>query len=143
MIVKEYEAFALTTYTWRVEYFISLNEKQPRIEEFASTSLLNVNGQKPEEGFGGYQDDKGLWWPPLPHKPTLDEIEEREKPSEKHSRPEILRTVKYTIKYQQNGTTKTSPTNYSVYRKAVKAYAKGDFLKLTFGFNSVQKAEPI
>ncbi len=144
VIIKEYEATALTNYTWRVEYFISHNEKYPRVEEFASSSLLNINGKKPE-GVLIDPDDKGLWWPPLPPRPTLDEIEQRQKPAEKHSRPELLRTVQYQLDYKHNGGTVKLPTNYSVYRQAVKAHAKGQPLKLILGINNgwVEKADPI
>ena len=142
IIVNEYDAFAVTTYTWRVEYFISRNEKRPRVEEFASTSLININGEKPENAFSG-PDDQGLWWPQIPPKPSLDETEDLEKPGENHSRPELLRTVKYSLKYQHNGNIITMPTNYSVYRQAAKAYVRGESLKLTLGISdqSVQKAE--
>ena len=144
LVVNEYDVFAITTYTWRAEYFLSRNEKMPRIEEFTSTSLLNVNGEKPQDAFGG-KDDQGLWWPVIPPKPTLDELEALEKPGEKHSRPELLRTVTYRFQYQENGQTITLPTNYSVYRQAVKADAKGESLKLTLGINnqSVEKAERV
>ena len=144
LIIQEYEATALTTYTWRVEYFISPHEKLPRVEEFASSSLLNINGKKPE-GMLTEPDDKGLWWPPLPPRPSLDEIEERQKPAERHSRPELLRTVQYQLVYQSDGSKVKLPTNYSVYRQAVKAYAKDQPLKLILGINNgwVEKAEPL
>jgi hypothetical protein len=141
---NKYEATALTTYTWRVKYFINENEDIPRSETFASSSALNVNGQKPDTE-GGYQDEKGLWWPPLPPRPSLDEIEELAKPSEQHSRPELLRKVKYSLSYQEGDRTERLDTNYSVYRQAVKANSAGRSLKLTLGVNnrSVEKAEPI
>ena len=144
LTIEDYEASALTTYTWRVEYFISPNEKLPRTEEFASSSLLNVNGKKPE-GAVGEVNDKGLWWPALPPRPSLDEIEERQKPAERHSRPELLRTVKYHLRYEQDGREVMLRANYSVYRQAVKAYAKEQSLKLTLGINNgwVEKAEPL
>ncbi len=143
LVIQQYQATALTTYTWRVEYFISPNEKLPRTEEFASSSLLNVNGIKPESA-DGEADDKGLWWPPLPPRPTLAQIEQRQKPSQRHTRPELLRTVKYHLSYEQDGQKVTLPTNYSVYRQAVKAYSKGQSLKLTLGINNrwVEKAKP-
>jgi hypothetical protein len=141
---NKYEATALTTYTWRVKYFINENEDIPRWESFASSSALNVNGQKPDTE-SGYLDDNGLWWPPLPPRPSIDEIEERAKPSEQHSRPELLRKVKYSLAYQEGDRTETLDTNYSVYRQAVKANSAGRSLKLTLGVNnrSVEKAEPI
>lgn len=144
LTIPEYQATALTTYTWRVEYFISPNERLPRAEEFASSSLLNVNGIKPE-GAVGEADDKGLWWPPLPPRPSLAQIEQRQKPSQRHTRPELLRTVKYHLSYKQDGQKVKLSTNYSVYRQAVKAYNNGQSLKLTLGINNgwVEKAEPL
>ena len=144
IVVKEYQAIAVTTYTWRVEYFISRNEKQPRNEEFASTSLTNTNGIRPSEAFGD-KDERGLWWPKIPPKPTLEQIEELAKVGEKHSRPEILRTVEYFLEYQYQGNIVTLPTNYQVYRQAVKAFAKEQSLLLNLGIGDrwIEKAEPL
>jgi hypothetical protein len=93
--INQYQATAATTLTWRVNYTNDpMKDKRGRWEEFASTSLTNVNGEKPEDAFG-QSDDRGLWWPKIPPKPSLDEIEERQKrPYEKPGKPELLRTVK-------------------------------------------------
>ena len=102
LIVDEYEATALTTITWQINYKNSpAADKRGRFEEFASVSLLNRNGEKPQGGV--VQDDKELWWPKDPPKPSLDEIEKRQKTSETPGKPERLRTVKYEITYQQDG----------------------------------------
>lgn len=144
--INQYEATALTTLTWRVNYTNDpMENKQGRFEEFASVSLLNTNGKKPESRVVG-PDEKGLWWATNPPKPTLDEIEARQKKAyEKHGQPELLRQVKYHITYQQDGQTITLPTNYEVYRQVVKAYPNQTPLKLTMGLNngSVEKAEPV
>jgi hypothetical protein len=144
--VDRYEATALTTLTWQVPYSSNPSEsKHVRFEEFASASLLNRNGQKPEGRVIG-PDDKELWWPLIPPKPSLDEIEKRETAYEKVAgRPELLRQVRYQIIYQQNGQAITLPTNYDVYRQVVKAYPQKRSLRLTTGLNdnSVTKAEPI
>lgn len=144
--VDQYEATAITTLTWQVNYTNDPQEdKRGRFEKFASASVTNVNGQKPEGAVVG-PDDKGLWWPTIPPKPTLDEIENRQKRAyEKPSQPDLLRNVKYYISYQENGQTIRLPTNYSVYRQVVKAYPNGTPLKLTMGINngSVEKAEPL
>ncbi len=143
--IDNYQATAETTLTWQINYTNNPTEgKQGRFEEFASVSLINHNGQKPEAGV--YQGDKGLWWPKIPPRPSLDEIEARKKRSyEQVDRPILLRQVKYYITYEQNGQTITLPTNYAVYRQVVKAYPQKIPLRLTMGINngSVQKAEPL
>ncbi len=142
---NQYEATALTTLTWQVKYSIDpVDDRTPRFEEFASNSLLNRNGEKPKEAAIG-PDDKGLWWPLLPPKPTIDEVEQRLKPQEEASKPELLRTVKYEITYQQDGQTVTLPTNYDVYRQVARAYPSQKPLQLTLELNnvSVTKAEPL
>lgn len=139
----QYEATALTTLTWQVKYSIDpVNDKQPRFEEFASNSLLNRNGEKPKDAVIG-PDDKGLWWSALPPRPSIDEVEQRSKPQEKPSQPELLRTVKYQLIYKQDEQTVTLPTNYDVYRQVARAYPSRKPLQLTLGINdrSVEKAE--
>lgn len=139
----QYEATALTTLTWQVQYSTNpVTDKQPRFEEFASNSLLNRNGEKPKDGVIG-PDDKGLWWSKLPPRPSIDEVEQRQKPGEQASKPELLRNVKYEITYQQNGQKVTLPTNYDVYRQVATAYPSRKLLQLTLGVNntSVTKAE--
>ncbi len=139
----QYEATALTTLTWQVQYSTDpVNDKQPRFEEFASNSLLNRNGEKPKDAVIG-PDDKGLWWSKLPPRPSVDEVEQRQKPGEQASKPELLRTVKYEIIYQKDGQMVRQPTNYDVYRQVVRAYPSHKPLQLTLGVNnaSVTKAE--
>lgn len=141
----QYEATARTTHTWRVKYSLNPStDKNPRFEEFASNSLVNRNGEKPENAVIG-PDDRGLWWSALPPKPSIDEIEQRQKPQEETSPPEMLRTVKYQLTYQQDGQKVTLPTNYQVYRQVARAYPYGKSLQLTLGINdgSVEKAEPL
>lgn len=144
LIIDEYEAIALTTLTWRVEYYIGSNDKRSRWEEFSSTSLENINGERPVDAFGE-ADDKGLYWPAIPPKPSLDEIEERQKTGESHNRPEMLRQVNYSIAYAQGGRLANIPTHYPVYRQAVKAYQSGQSLKLILRVDDqfIEKAEPI
>jgi len=143
--VEQYEATALTSYTWQVKYANNLtNAPQPRIESFAAASVLNRNGLKPPGAVIG-PDDKGLWWPTLPPRPSIDELEQRKKPQEEAGKPELQKTVKYQITYGVGGQQKTLPTNYDVYRQVVKAYPSKTPLELTFGLNddSVEKAEPL
>ncbi len=142
---NQYEATALTTLTWQVKYSIdSADDKHPRFEEFASNSLLNRNGEQPKDAVIG-PDDQGLWWSALPPRPSIDEVEQRLKPQEKANKPEVLRTVKYQITYQQDGQSVTLPTNYDVYRQVARGYRSRKPLQLTLGINnaSVTKAEPI
>lgn len=142
---NEYEAKAITTLTWQVNYKNDpMEDKRGRYEEFESISLENINGEKPQGRVTG-PDDKGLYWAVLPPKPTIDDIEARQKRNyEEASRPELLRQVKYYITYQQDGQTLTLPTNFEVYRQVVKAHPNKTPLKLTMGLNngSVEKAEP-
>lgn len=139
----QYEAIAQTTLTWQVRYSIRpVDDKNPRFEEFASNSLVNRNGEKPKGGVIG-PDEKGLWWPTLPPRPSIDDVEQRAKPQEKASKPELLRTVNYQITYQQGEQTVTLPTNYAVYRQVARAYPYRRPLQLTLGSNQdfVLKAE--
>lgn len=140
-----YEATALVKYSWQVEYSLSrAGEKMPRVESFASTSLLNRNGQKPEGAVTG-PDDRGLWWPALPPRPAVGEIEKRlQQPLEKASAPQLLKTVEYQLTYLEDGQTVMLPTNYQVYRQVAKAHPGRTPLSLTLGAGdaSVEKVEP-
>lgn len=134
---------ALTRYTWSVEY--AINPPKPatvRVEMFASTTLVNRNGLRPPGAVTG-PDDRGLWWPAIPQRPTLDEIEERQQPLEQVGTPQLLRSVKYDLTFQASGRTVTLPTNFSVYRQVVKAYPSKQPLKFTLGMGqrSVWKAQ--
>jgi hypothetical protein len=145
LTTQQYEATALTSYTWQVKYANNLtSEPQPHIETFASTSLLNRNGLKPLGAVIG-PDDRGLWWPTLPPRPSVDEVEQRKKPQEEAGKSELQKTVKYEISYGVDGQHRTLPTNYEVYRQVVKAYPSKTPLRLTLGVNdnSVEKAEPV
>lgn len=140
----QYEATARTTYTWQVKYSTDPgSDPLPRYETFASTSLLNRNGLKPEGAVTG-PDDRGLWWTALPPRPTVDEVEQRQRPQEKASTPQLLKNVDYQLTYRVGDKQRTLPTNYQVYRQVVKAYPQRTPLQLTLGVNdkSVEKAEP-
>ncbi|MBW4643845.1 MAG: hypothetical protein KME23_12795 [Goleter apudmare HA4340-LM2] len=140
---NQYEATALTTYTWQVNYADD-RETTPRFETFATTSLLNRNGLKPSGAVTG-PDDQGLWWPALPPRPTVDEVEQRQKLQQYASQPELLKAVEYKLTYTVDSQLRTLPTNYDVYRQVVKAYPSQTPLQLTLGINnnSVEKAEPL
>ncbi|WP_292846174.1 hypothetical protein [Nostoc sp. NMS8] len=76
---EQYEATALTSYSWQVKYANNLtSQPQPRIETFANTSMLNRNGLKPTGAVVG-PDDRELWWPTLPPRPSVDEVEQPSK----------------------------------------------------------------
>ena len=143
----QYEATVQTTLTWRVNYYQgSKNERLPRTETFASTSLLSRNGAKAEQAVIG-PDDQGLWWPVLPPRPAIEQVEQRKRPGEVIDGPELLRTATYSISYVEAGQQITLPTNYQVYRQVARAYEQAPplkNLKLTLGVNegSVEKAEP-
>ncbi|WP_199299855.1 hypothetical protein [Trichocoleus sp. FACHB-262] len=144
LTTSQYEATARTTYTWRVEYSTNPGRDQAtRTEAFAATSLLNRNGNRPEGAVTG-PDDRGLWWPALPPRPTVDKMEQRQRTYEKISTPQILKTVEYEITYQSGDRATTASTNHDVYRTVVKALPNNTSLELTLGVDerSVTKAEP-
>lgn len=141
-----FQAVAITTYTWQVEYNPrTIGQDRPndrRLERFETTSVTNLNGIRPEaEGSG--PDSQGLWWPVLPPKPTVDDIEDRRRKSETAREPEVIKSVAYKLSFNQAGEEKTLPTDYNVYRQAVKAFEKDRSLMLTLGpqDTSVIKAE--
>jgi hypothetical protein len=145
LTTTQYEATALTSYSWQVKYANDLtNQTSPRFETFATTTKLNRNGVKPEGAVTG-PDDRGLWWPSLPPRPTVDEVEQRKKLDSEASQPELLKAVEYKLTYAVGSQQKTLPTNYDVYRQVVKAYPSRIPLQLTLGVddNSVEKAEPV
>jgi len=140
----QYDATATTTYTWVVEYTTPGTDKLPRPETFESTRLVNRNGQRPEEAVTG-PDDQGLWWPALPPRPTVDQIEARiQQPQERPSTPQIQKSVDYQVTIPQEGQPVTLPTNAQVYRQVAKAYPNQAPLTFTLGVDnqSVEKAEP-
>jgi len=131
-----------TTYTWQVKYTLNpTSDKLPRFETFAST-LLNRNGLKPEGAVTG-PDDRGLWWPALPPRPTVDEVEQRQRPQERQP-PPVVKSCGLPDQVWRGDKQRTLPTNYEVYRQVVKAYPQRTPLQLTLGVNdnSVEKAEP-
>jgi hypothetical protein len=145
LTTDQYEATAKTTYTWQVKYSLNpTSDKLPRFETFASTSLVNRNGIKPVGAVTG-PDDRGLWWSALPPRPTVDQVEQRKRPQEQATTPELLKSVAYQLSYREGDRQRTLPTNYQVYRQVVKAYASRTPLRLTLGVNdnSVEKAEPL
>lgn len=129
-----YEATAKVTYTWQVEYAESFDKAQTiRRETFASTSLVNRNGLKPDEAVTG-PDDLGLYWPALPPRPTAEELENaKATPTERREDPQLLKSVDYAITFDYDGQRRTLPTHASVYRTAAKAFANEQALELTLG----------
>ncbi len=142
--VTRYEATALTTYTWTVKYYSDAQKNRWRIEEFGSNSLLNINGEKPADG-AVLEDDLGLWWPQLPLKPGIDEIEQRSKPNEIPESADLLKTVDYQIAFDRDGESVTLGANSQVYRQAARSHPYGKALKLTLGAQekAVTHAEPL
>jgi len=141
----DFEATAATTYVWQVEYEPRTSKDRPndwRLEQFDSTRVVNVNGIRPEAAGSG-PDEKGLWWPVLPPKPTVDDIEARREKAENPRSPEVIKKVDYQITFNKAGESVTLPTDYDVYRQAVKAYERDRPLALTLGpqDNSVLTAE--
>lgn len=145
VVTTDYEATATVIYTWQVEYMP--NPEKPvrnRRERFATVSLVNRNGERPIDAVSG-PDDKGLWWPAIPPRPTVDQIEEEQRSSDEVvGTPQLIKDVKYAITYTDQGRQVTLPTNHSVYRQVVKAYPEQQPLELTVAGNEnfVTKAEP-
>ncbi|MGF1512658.1 MAG: hypothetical protein ACFB5Z_03035 [Elainellaceae cyanobacterium] len=141
---NDYQATATAEYVWKVEYVgDSDRPSDTRVELFEETAtfLENVNGQMPPAAVTG-PDDKGLWWPALPPRPTVDDLEARQERQERIGTPELLKRVDYTITYWSDGEQRTVPTNDSVYRQVVKATEADRPLELTVAANgSVTKAE--
>jgi hypothetical protein len=133
-MTSQYDVTANVSYVWQVEYSPNADKtNQIRREKFASASLLNQNGERPGEAVTG-PDDRGLWYPAIPPRPTVDEMEARQKNSdERRSEPELLKRAEYTITYETEGQTITAPTNYDVYRTVVKVLPDQPPLELTLG----------
>lgn len=132
-----YEATAVTIYTWQAEYrpqgVTPDRPNEGRLETFESSYRVNTNGQ-PVAGNVGDADEQGLWWPALPPKPTVDDLEARLKRREEFAEPQIAQSVKYTLAFEDvGGEMVTLETQYPVYREAVKAHEAGRSLKLTLG----------
>ncbi|MBD0269158.1 MAG: hypothetical protein ICV77_12805 [Cyanobacteria bacterium Co-bin8] len=144
---ETYEATATVTYTWQVEYARSFDRAQTiRRQKFASTSLVNRDGVEPDLAVTG-PDDKGLWWPELPPRPTADELESgKQFTAELRTDPQLLKSVDYAITFDHDGQRRTLPTNERVYRTATKAAASEQTLELTYGPGGEQviaAAQPI
>ena len=56
--------------------------------------MLNRNGLTLPGAVIG-PDDRGLWWPTLPPRPSVDEVEQRKKSQEEAGKPELVKNVKY------------------------------------------------
>ncbi len=131
----DYSATATVTYTWQVRYNKATGQDRPndtRLEKFASVSLENQNGVRPGLAVTG-PDDQGLWWPQLPPKPTVDEVEARLDKNERAEAPELIRSVAYILTVDQAGQQQTLPTSYKVYRQVVKAHANQRPLEVILG----------
>lgn len=144
---QQYQASAETTYTWQVEYEGTIGgagERPPRIEKFASSALVNENGQQPEGAVTG-PDDQGLWWGALPPRPMVDELEAKQRSQEVIGTPKLRKSVDYYVTFRvPGGDNQKLPTRYEIYRKIVRAYE--DRIPLEFTLDpakrSVVKAEP-
>jgi hypothetical protein len=145
-VAQTYDATATATYTWQVTcHRAGGNADRPsdyRIEKFNSVTLVNTNGWRPEGALT--QDEAGNWWPALPPKPTVYDIEGRQKPDEQAEPAELIKSVNYAVQFDQAGQRVNLPTNHEVYRQVVKARPKELPLKFVLGPNdaSVINAEP-
>jgi hypothetical protein len=146
LVTDQYEATAITTYAWQAEYRpqgVSPDRpRDTRIETFETNSLVNTNGQ-PTVDPTGERDSQGIWWPALPPKPTVEELEARQKAGEVYSEPLLQKQIEYSLTFDNAGSMVTLPTDATVYRTAVKASEEARPLKLLLGAQDgfVQKAE--
>ncbi|NEP63148.1 MAG: hypothetical protein F6K31_40615 [Symploca sp. SIO2G7] len=134
-IATDYTATANVTYTWQVRYSRADGRDRPndtRLETFASVSLENQNGVRPGLAVTG-PDEAGLWWPELPPKPTVDDMEARQQKNEQAAAPELVKSTDYTLTVDQAGQQRTLPTSYKVYRQAIKAYGNQRPLAVILG----------
>ncbi len=133
VVTEQYEARAITTYVWEAEYrprgVTPDRPREGRIETFERNSLVNSNGQPTVEPTGE-RDAQGIWWPALPPKPTVEELEARQKPGEVYEAPLIRKSIEYTLTFDNAGRSVTLPAHESVYREAVKAAERDRPLKL-------------
>ncbi len=144
---QQYQASAETIYTWQVEYQGTgggAGERPPRIEKFASSALVNENGQQPDGAVTG-PDDQGLWWGALPPRPTVNQLEAKQRSQEVIGTPKLRKKVDYYVTFRlPGGDNQTLPTRYEVYRKVVRAYKDRIPLEFTLdpAKSSVLKADP-
>lgn len=134
-VTSDYSATATVTYTWQVRYNKKDNNDRPndtRLEKFSTVSLANQNGVRPGLAVTG-PDNDGLFWPELPPKPTVDDIESRQEQNERAEAPELIKSVDYALTVDQAGQQKTLPAKYEVYRQAVKAHANQRPLEVILG----------
>lgn len=136
LTTENYEATATTVYTWQAEYLPqNVSQDRPndrRIETFESSYRVNLNGEPAVQDFGE-PDYQGLWWPALPPKPTVDDLEARQKQREVFEAPQLRKSVEYTLTFEQGGELITVATNDSVYREAVKGLQAQRPLQIAFG----------
>jgi hypothetical protein len=129
-----YEATATVTQTWQVDYARSFDRRQTIHQEtFESNSLVNRNGVRPEGAATG-PDDNGLYWPPLPPRPTADELEARKRePSSSAPTRCCSRMLNTPLPLTTTASGAPLPTTRTVYREASSAFADQQALEVTFG----------
>ncbi|OLP18523.1 hypothetical protein BST81_10290 [Leptolyngbya sp. 'hensonii'] len=128
-------ATAEAIYTWRVQYYTNPSRNNPndyRWVEFSTTRLTNRNGEKPAAAVTG-PDDNGVWWPALPARPLVDEVDDRRKFSERNDAPELLRTVNYRLDCAIGPLT-TDPLTY---RQTAKAFRGNQTVKASYSLGRV------
>ncbi len=133
-VVADYTVTAITTYTWVADYRpAGVSPDRPsdtRMETFATSQLVIENNQRPADAVGT-ADAQGLWWPPLPPQPTVDDLEARQRERERASAPRVIQSVDYQLTFALEGEQRTVPMQYSVYRKALRAQTQGSAIAIT------------
>ena len=131
-------AIARANYRWRVDYEFNKTSSNSRVtdrfEFFASSQLVNINGEEPPDAETG-PDENGIWWPALPPRPTPELINERRDRLETHGAPLLLRTVDYFLQCEVGNLS----TDRRTYHLASNALSDGATLSATYSLGRVLK----
>lgn len=90
---------AQVRYTWQVTYYrdrTKLNPEHSHVEDFETTTLVTVNGEKPEGADLG-PDRTGVWYPKVPPSPSASDIEAARQVGEQFNPPQLKRRVRYSM----------------------------------------------
>ena len=114
-------AVARASTTWEVKYYTHrTNPGTQRTERFASTQLINRNGEPPTAAATG-PDEQGIWWPAPPSRPTNDDVDRQRRAAEQNDPPTLQRRVDYILQCDEGDLT----ANENIYQQAAQAIRSG------------------